>query len=261
MKIFKWIYPSTWHYGIEPLCNLNDSGFTEPILYDFSNLAELLQEPIFLSIMNSFWDKFQYIEVYHASKPDDPQIIHQQGLLLRDHLYLLKKFRDLFINDVHKINENDLENSLQLMDTKTEENCINVVIDYRHIIEMANHYLIFGSEFIQGLVIHLPNFRDELIDVLLERGIPTLFKIHLPLSYLTNKDKAYLFQKIISEFKEVKNNNYSRSCYSFHTFTFEREIPYNYIVSHFHPNNIVNSHFSNYGPRIFKSKKRCEMCN
>lgn len=259
-KEIHWIFPQTWLSEILTLLNQVNKPNLYKLIDESESTFELLEDIDFQNAMNSFWKNYHFIRLYHATKPIDVKNIFKQGLLPMKTDIQFKVFHDLFINDTFKVTKKELEESFKRIGLETRENHLHVVLDYRHMIERAGHYLIYGSEFILGLVVNLPKFRHDLIQVLLKKGIPTIYHISFPIELLSDYDKATIFKEFLYEYLDYLGRDSHFSTYIDYTLTLKESILPNYIVDHFHPNNIINHHYPHYGPQIFHNNNKCELC-
>jgi len=111
-------------------------------------------------------------------------------------------------------------------DTKTF-----IVLDDRALLEFANHYLLYGSEYITAIAAGLSRkYGHDYTQYLKNFGRPTVFELEIPLTWLTKSDLRVLaWQMSLAAF-----NDAIARLVDF-TVTLHRGIPPEYIKSHTHP--------------------------
>jgi hypothetical protein len=103
-------------------------------------------------------------------------------------------------------------------------------------VESGGHYLIYGSEYHQALVVHLPGASEYTRDILKKFGRATIFICRLLFSEIY--DLQHLASRMIADhFYRIAHNLQDVSAIDY-TLTLRRKIPPSSIVRHYCPAKI-----------------------
>ena len=176
------------------------------------------------------------IHVYHACRPIDPSTYYRDGLKIPVQEELLKQAIDIFSNgQFQEISEDDVILAESKME-KPKNHRVYFALDDRHLEEYCGHYLIYGSEYISGIAAILsgfygPDYSQDLKKI----GIPTIFEVHLPVSWI---DESILAE-LVSEMAIAIFEDNIASQIDF-TITLHNSVPPEFIHSHHHPKQIID---------------------
>jgi hypothetical protein len=194
--------------------------------------------------INEFRQRYSHIRVYHGCRPTNVQSYYEKGVLpslaVKD--VQIDRFREIFPSDgFPEITEEKLQQSIEEIGSTAEDLCL--AIDDKHIIERAGHYLIYGSEYLGGLVTNLPienieKYNSELREI----GKPTFIEINLPnkIEYVSDSVLWVVLERMITEW--VYNIAHSRTESSPFDCTISlcETLPPEHIYSHYHPRKITD---------------------
>lgn len=153
-------------------------------------------------------------------------------------------FREIYLSGKFpELTEEMLQQSIEKMGKNDKDLCL--IIDDRVIIERWGHYLVYGSEYLSGLVTNLPieNSQEKYLPVLREIGKPTVLRIDLPntTEYVSDGNLWGLIRSMITNW--TYNVAHSRTKINFLDFTFSlmKSLPPEHIHSDFQPRKIRDS--------------------
>lgn len=168
---------------------------------------------------------------YHACRPIDTTSYYQNGLRLADHTALLNDALRIFGDgNFSEISREDVVESARAMPSSSNAR-LYVALDDRHIVSWCGHYLLYGSEYITGIAAGLTRLNGfDYRQHLKSSGRPTMFELHLPLSWIGGDCLAELSSVMARRvlFDEIA---YEEDF----TMTLHRPVPPEFIISHYHP--------------------------
>lgn len=169
-------------------------------------------------------NEFTHIRGFHGCRPLDIHTYYSQGIqmlnkeqLLHETLYRLK---DTFLDKKRIIEV--FEKHWQ--SESIERQNIWFAVSKQELLSKAGHYMIYGSEFIQGIAADLGSHQ-----LLKNHGIPTIFSIDVPIETIPTEYLNCLEDNI-------KNKDTSGG------FKSTSPISKNDVIEHFHPLKIVDWH-------------------
>lgn len=151
----------------------------------------------------AFWaDLFvaQYSEViaYHACRPVTIEDYYKEGLKPSNHEQLINQAIDIFCSDNYQIIRDEHVKWAAMHTPYIDDGSVYFCLDDR-IYSYASQYFI-GSEYISSIAVHLANRFNICIEGLrcemLKVGIPTIFKVTIPVQMLSRSDMFGLVQKL-----------------------------------------------------------------
>lgn len=263
IQTFDWKDFFSWSNQIENsiFSFFTKSEFTE-IFKNSDNPISEISEGILDKISDMFWGQFSDIKVYHASKPVIPMEIHNNGLHPLNAVNFINLFKEIFPFRIYNITDEDLEYSLKQIGVDVRDGFLYVVLDDRIFEDGCGHYLVHGSEFLLTLTVNLPQHIDSIsmTNVLLERGVPTIFEICFPIEKVDSVERKNLIYDILTEWWYMNNHSDPIIGIIDYSFCLEEAIESDYIINHYHPKSIKNPHYTLYGPEIYESEEKCSMC-
>lgn len=171
--------------------------------------------------------------VYHACRTNEPAKYYEKGILPLSLIEAQTQFRERFKSFASPA---DIDTAITAVSTETIDRVTHAIIDDRCFLQSSGHYLIYGSEYQQALVVHLPGANEYTRDILKKFGRATIFVCRLLFSEITNPEHlaarmmADHFFRIAHHIQEVSIIDY--------TVTLRRQIPPLSIVRHYCPSRI-----------------------
>ncbi len=194
--------------------------------------------------IKEFRQRYSHIRVYHGCRPTNVQSYYEKGILLLSKDEQIECFRTKFPSgDYPELTEEMLQQSIE----KTAPYSVDsdgelcLAIDDRQIIKQAGLYLIYGGEYLGGIVTCLPVENTEKYDsVLRKNGTPTLFEINLPnkTKYVSDPKIRSMYDRMLTEWLYNIAHSMTESNLYDNTFPLYEILPPKYIYSHYHPKKI-----------------------
>ncbi|WP_225340440.1 hypothetical protein [Lysinibacillus capsici] len=185
-------------------------------------IDELIKSRISQSF--TFENQFTHIRGFHGCRPLDIHTYYSQGIqminkerLLHETLFRLK---DTFVAKKRIIEVFEKHWQSETI----EEKSIWFTSSMKELLLTAGHYMIYGSEFIQGIAADL-----TIHQLLKNHGIPTIFSIDVPIETIPTE-----YLKCLED--NIQNKDTSGG------FKSTSPISKNNVIAHFHPLKIVDWH-------------------
>jgi hypothetical protein len=199
--------------------------------------------------INEFRQLYSHIRAYHACRPDNISTYYEKGLLLRSKDAQIERFRSIFLSGKFpELTEEMLQQSIkELTPYSDADGELCLAIDDRFIIEFCGLYLVYGSEYIAGLVNNLPienAKKHQYLSVLREIGKPTFLEINLPNTseYVSDGIIWEIIQEILTGWAYCLANSITQPHHLDCTVSIIKPLPPEHICSHYHPGKIPDSH-------------------
>lgn len=177
------------------------------------------------------------VRVFHGTRTADAGSFTKQGIRLHDRAHLESEVRALV--EQH----GELSWMVPTLDEKFEatahlidEGRCYVVVDERVLIEECGHYLLGGSEFVQGII------GPERAQSVLSEGAPTVIEVDLPLGRVAPSFLAEFSRKLVGEWAKILRRKRTDAGRIDFTFTLREPVPPCWVVGHFHPKIINDPH-------------------
>lgn len=178
------------------------------------------------------------IVAFHGCRPLDVSVYYSKGLQ-PSNLDLLNEYaRRIFLlsGEFPEITETEFESAVESM-TRLDHDKTYVVLDEQELIQSCGHYMIYGSEHICGIAAALSRGRTQDYRQVLKRfGIPTVFRIVIPMCNIQGCDLDELVEEIFENFWDSRTE--STPPLLNWTFTLEKPVPARQILDHNHPTEI-----------------------
>jgi hypothetical protein len=131
-----------------------------------------------------------------------------------------------------------------------------LAIDDRFIIEFCGLYLIYGSEYLAGLVIQLPienTKKDQYLFALRKIGKPTFLEINLPNTSEYVRDNVIweIIQEMLTGWPYCLANSRTHPHHLDCTVSLSKPLLPKHICSHYHPRKIQDNHM---GHKIYDAE-------
>jgi hypothetical protein len=145
------------------------------------------QNPAFM--LDSLRRIYSDIAVFHAARPRDVQSYYLNGLRMGNHEALTNTAKKIFLGGAFpEINKEAFDKALSNLNG-IDDCKLYVTLDDRFFLNHGGHYLIYGSEHICGIATGLSrNTATDYRQALKQFGIPTIFKLSLPLDMCEESD-------------------------------------------------------------------------
>lgn len=179
---------------------------------------------------------------FHGGRPLDVGSYYSQGLRIADYEQLTATAKRIFMSpEFPEINEGAFQEAVGILSRGFGHEIHNgasfVALDDRRLLDHCGHYLIYGSERICGIAAQLGRNRIKDYRQVLKRfGIPTIFRISLPLAMIAESDLLELADVVREWVPRIRAGRRPRQI----DFTFQlaRDIPAKHILGHEHPTRI-----------------------
>ncbi len=197
----------------------------------FSNSAS--RDHLRARIIDDITRYFDEIFVYHACRTIDPASYYEKGILPLSLAESQSLFRDRFSSYVSQA---DIDAAIAATSTETIVGVTHAIIDDRCFVESGGHYLIYGSEYHQALLVRLPGASEYTRDILKKFGRATILTCRLAFSEVYGLE--HLAARMIADhFYRIAHNLQDVSTIDF-SITLRRKIPATSIVRHYCPTRI-----------------------
>jgi hypothetical protein len=123
---------------------------------------------------------------------------------------------------------------------RRDDGRVFAVLDDRHLVAYANHYLIYGSERLQCVAAGLSESCGNVMHHLKLYGRPTVFRVALPWEMVTDSDFGALARSISANVARARRGRAVGA--SWFSFEFSRALPGAYVLSHEHPHVLADVH-------------------
>ena len=151
---------------------------------------------------------YDSILVYHACRPRNVQSYYEKGLCTADHRLIDDDARRLFFStEFPELTQEMIEKAINDV-SGIDNHLAYVSLDDSLFCDEAGHYLIYGSERITAIAAALTGRTGRNYQKTLMRfGIPTVFRLTLPISQITYSDFEEFIRNIIVELPYVVAGN------------------------------------------------------
>jgi hypothetical protein len=192
-----------------------------------------------LGLRSRLLASFEGLIVYHAARPISVRTFYERGLLLGDRATQMIAAREIFLSGrFPELTADALEASGDRF-TLNEDGQAFVSLDSRGFVDGAGHYLIYGSEHLCAIAAGLSELTGrDYRQVLKEFGVPTVFRMKLPLEWVNEHELGQLVQLLHEWIPWVRRKRDAPSV-DF-TFRLRRALPADCVLSHVHPSRIVD---------------------
>lgn len=194
------------------------------------------------------------VRCYHGCRTEDAGVYFRRGIRVHRREELEDQLRKLVAScDRLQWMLPTLPDRMARFESRIDRQRCYVVLDDRALINMAAHYLIYGSEWICAVLGH--GLRGPLLDC----GVPTMIEANLPMSRVSPGLKEELSQLMLREWTRQVAASPNRTCEVDFTFTLHEDLPASFVVDHYHPTVLTDPLE---GMAIYRSpKKFCAYCS
>ena len=207
-------------------------------------IKEEMSSIITLEKVSDFRNQYSHIRVYHGCRPVDVQSYYRDGIKPCEEMREIQidRFREIFLSgDYPELTEEMLQKSIEIADNHPHAPGVHLCIDDNCMIEWYAQYLIYGSEYLCGLVSNLPVENVEKYRAVL-RGIdkPTFLVIDLPntIDFVKDYDVCKILDRMLRQWVyNIAHNGTKTGTFDFGC-VIMKALPPEYICSHFYPRKI-----------------------
>lgn len=210
-------------------------------------------------LSSRFRGTYAKIRLFHACRPADVGNYITNGFLPLSIAKAEEEGKAIFLErDPGNKSAEAFSKAVAEMNKHGRDGRLCLVLDDIFLQSEAGHYLIYGSEYLSGIASYLSHETGtDYRKLLLEIGIPTMFVCDVPLCHFSEADIQALLSEIISYVSRSPEATDPAERRIDYTFTFFYPLPPAIIVSHYHPQRIVNKI---QGRTYVNSHTRCEFC-
>lgn len=191
-----------------------------------------------ISTSRDIWDYYTHIRMYHACKPININSYYESDIKVLNLESLKKTAINYFISDKPStLLLKDIDEAFDYVGSDLRKGRVYSALDKRDLIEYCGHYLIYGSEFLQGVAIYLRSkYNKDYLNILKNIGTPTIFSCDIPINII---DDSYL-QELNECIKKslLINNTHIEAPHKDFAIPLYNDIDSSYIAGHFHPTSI-----------------------
>lgn len=187
--------------------------------------------------VSSFINQYAYIRMYHACRPLDVSTYYDKGFKVLTTQEFDDIFKLIYLNDTFpELTKEDMEQAISSTRKKLREGVIHFLLDDRFLISCANHYLKFGSEYLQALAAELGRIKkNDYKAVLGTIGFPTIFEINLPIEFIERGGISELLLNSLTQWVYNVAHSNSNTMELDFTVTIKHDVSAEYIVNHYYP--------------------------
>jgi hypothetical protein len=176
------------------------------------------------------WLERQAVRCYHGCRTDDAGTYFRQGLRVHRREEQEAAVRQLVESDARlRWMLPGLADTFAKFPSTTDEHRCFVVLDDRALLDRAAHYLIYGSEWICAVLGR--GSRGPL----LERGVPTMIEVDLPLMWTSFGQREALASLLLREWTRQVAQRPRQVLVVDFTFTMHHDLPPEVVTGHYHP--------------------------
>lgn len=186
------------------------------------------------SVAVRFPELFETITVYHAARPRNVLSYYERGLQLADYAAIEDAAAAIFLSgEFPELSRASFDRAIERL-SSTDDRRSFVDLDKSGLLTDASGFLAYGSERLCAIAAGLnsPYSRDYR-QVLKLFGVPTLFRIALPLEYVHASDLSELVEAVSHELSS-RIAGEPRGEVDF-SFELQKPLPPWCILSHYHP--------------------------
>jgi hypothetical protein len=180
-----------------------------------------------------------HVRAYHACKPTDIGKYLRRGLLTLNSRVAAQELRRFIVRhkcQLPRLTPERLERALSKINAEQREGSIWLSLDDRGFITEGGHYLIYGSEYVAGVLAEAGG--QEYVDVVKQEGIPTVFIVDLPLSLASGSDVEAFAELLLAEWAQGVARRSQASPHSGFSFELKANLAARHITGHYHPRRI-----------------------
>lgn len=192
---------------------------------------------------DKFFDTYSSIRLFHGCRTEDVGSYLRSGFLPLESSEQISRVKQFLLSKrLPETNNDDLQLAIDQIEKEGRDGCLYLLIDDIGLITHASHYLIYGSEYLAGVLVNLSritgkNYSKDLKEI----GIPTVFVCNVPLSYVSRGEIESLVVELVSYFLEEMTRPTGEQYWLDFTFEWFEPLPPTIIESHYHPAKIIDN--------------------
>ncbi len=193
------------------------------------------------------------VRTFHGCRPTNIESYYKNGIRVHRRAELAAQVHALVMSDDRlKWMRNQIYERIEKFDSVIDEGATYLVLDDRPLIHDSGHYLIYGSEWI-ACVLGEGNRQP-----LLERGIPTLIEVELPLNTNPDQGNEDIAKHMLTAWVRYVAHRPAEPVRVDFSFKLQHGVPASMIVGHSHPAEIRDPWDKR---RIYRvNSSLCPMC-
>lgn len=209
----------------------DDPEWLDVVLHEFPG-----SEEAFIELVDQALERSR-VRTFHGTRTADARSFAEEGIWLHDRAKLEAHVRSLVahheaLNGMTDRLDEEFARTAHLID---HGRCF-VVVDERVLIEECGHYLLGGSEFVQGIL------GPYAAQAVLSDCAPTVIEVDLPLSRVTPSQLREFSRTLVGEWAKVLRRSRSTPRRLDFSFCLREPVPPSWIVGHFHPPVVHDPH-------------------
>ncbi|WP_294131710.1 hypothetical protein [Sphingobium sp.] len=209
----------------------DDSEWLELVLGEFSG-----NEKAFLELVDQALE-WSRVRTFHGTRTADARSFTHEGIRLHDRPKLEAEVRSLVAREptLHGMADRLDEAFARTAHLIDHGRCF-VVVDERVLIEECGHYLLGGSEFVQGIL------GPQAARSVLSDCAPTVIEVDLPLSRVPPSQLREFSRTLVGEWAKILRRPRAEPRYLDFSFCLQEPIPAAWVAGHFHPLAVHDPH-------------------
>jgi hypothetical protein len=236
------------------LNEIDVSGFYEDDPEWVSVVAAALQSPE-SGVVEAVAERLEAttVRVFHGTRTADAGTFLSEGIRLHDRQRMEAEVRTLVgrAKDVGWL-ETTLEKRFAETAHLTDHGRCYVVVDERVLVQECGHYLLGGSEFLQGIV------GPDRAQSLLGSCAPTVIQVDLPLRRVSQSQQNAFASRLIGDWARMLRGAANEARRLDFTFVLREAIAADWVVGHFHPTVVYDPHRMR--RRVMTTVTSCKSC-
>ncbi|MBK6998664.1 MAG: hypothetical protein IPH35_01345 [Rhodoferax sp.] len=215
-----WEEPSTWAKALEDLapeiCNATSVRKLEKAKPDFLPSDDLswaqdllparLRAKFDLSeeLLERLTMHFTHFRAYHGGRPLVVDSYLRDGLVPLNSSKAIETVYENFADGKYpEVTREVLDRAVSSMDTEYREARVFFEGSKRLLLDSCGHYMLYGSEYIVGVLRSIPGTRDY-AQVLKQRGTPTVLTCDIPMDWIQDSTLGELAGRLISTYFKLQ---------------------------------------------------------
>jgi hypothetical protein len=187
-------------------------------------------------LITKLLDHYDRLKAYHACRPVDVQSYFSRGLEFLDQSVAY----DYFLSgNFPELNKKMIDDAINDLGSYSNKKRLDLHLDAEFLIKYANHYLQYGSEFLQAVAVSLKRIAGhdkDYKETLKQQGTATIFICEIPFSIITYEELSMLCGSLIEILSDaLKNPDLTMPEERDYTISLFEKLPPEYIVDHYHP--------------------------
>lgn len=217
-------------------------GVFRDLCWDDSDWLTVLQRSVRAdveSIAESLADALDrsVLRVYHGCRTADARSYFEQGLRRHDRGEMRRQALEI-VDTTEELAwlRGRVDDSIARVNNTIDDGRLYVVVGDEAMLDHFAHYLIYGSEWLSGVLGHGGR------RVLRERGTPTMIEIDLPLKYARFSVRKEFAEALLMEWTRLICNEPDWIAPISFSISLQFDLPPELVVGHYHPEEMIDPH-------------------